>query len=173
VLELGAGTAVAAMAAVRLGAACVAVQELPEVMPHTKGVLSANGCLSAVECIEARWGPDLLASSSLESQERLFDTVVMADVLYHCTDFNDLIASVQRSTRNAPSSFVLVAFEQRRRNLDSFFEAMTGSPIDSSGAAGNSNASFKLDQVFKHCAKNLLSGAECALYLVILKRICT
>jgi predicted nicotinamide N-methyase len=167
VLELGAGTAVAAMAAVRLGAACVAVQELPEVMPHTKTVLSENGCLEAVECIEAKWGPDILASAS---RERPFDVVVMADVLYHCTDFADLIASVQNAMSDAPGSCVVVAFEQRRRNLDSFFEEMTGSYRTHRGAEGDSRAGFSVDKVLKHCAKNNISGAECSLYLVVFKR---
>lgn len=165
VLELGAGTAVAAMAAARLGAARVAVQELPEVLPHTERVLAANGFVDTVERVDARWGADFLPGAAQHS----FDVVVMADVLYHCTDFADLITAIYVASSLESTSYVIVAFEQRRRNLDSFFAEMMAGGEEKEVASRRQ--AFQVKNVYKHCAKNISSGAETILYLVVMQRI--
>lgn len=120
VIELGCGTGLAAMVCSRLGCV-VSVQELSDVLPFTIEAFGANNIV-AHACIGARWGADFVSQAELAGWAHSFDSVVMADVLYHCEDFDDLIASILVCSKR--STTVYVAYEQRRRNLDSFFGSL-------------------------------------------------
>lgn len=53
----------------------------------------------------------------------LFDRIVMADVLYHSVDFSSLLRTVMGCISDKGA--LVVCHEQRRRNLDEFFETLT------------------------------------------------
>jgi predicted nicotinamide N-methyase len=52
-----------------------------------------------------------------------YDRVLMADVLYHVEDFNALINTVVLCIK--PKGVLVLSFEQRRKNLDSFVETLS------------------------------------------------
>lgn len=55
--------------------------------------------------------------------ETRYDRVLMADVLYHVEDFTALIRTVICCIK--PRGVLILSFEQRRKNLDSFVETVT------------------------------------------------
>lgn len=54
--------------------------------------------------------------------QTLYDRVVMADVLYHAEDFSALISTVVHCIK--PKGVLVLVYEQRRKNLDSFVTAL-------------------------------------------------
>lgn len=120
VVELGCGTALASMVCSRLGCQ-VAVQELPEVLESTKCVLAANS-VSVSHAFGVTWGPEFVSVLKTTGMCNYFDNIIMADVLYHCEDFEDLIVSILHCS--AVKCRLYVCFEQRRRNLDAFFSSV-------------------------------------------------
>ncbi len=91
VMELGCGTALAAMVCGRLGCR-IAVQELPDVLPRSSELLASNGIFFVG--FEGRWGPTFVDAIKEANESHNFDNVIMADVLYYCEDFNDLLESI-------------------------------------------------------------------------------
>ncbi|CAM9486615.1 unnamed protein product, partial [Ectocarpus fasciculatus] len=116
VIELGAGSGLAAMVCSRLGCS-VTAQELSEVLPHTKAVFSRNNV--AATFVSATWGCDFIEQVY---NLRPFDNIIMSDVLYHCADFDDLISSIRSCSTIGTK--IYVSFEQRRKNLDDFFDKL-------------------------------------------------
>lgn len=112
-LELGCGSGLAAMVSFRLGC-CVTVQDLPDVLSYTTEVFKNNNVTA--KFVGARWGSELYET---ELKDSAFDYIVMADVLYHCSDFDDLISSIVLCSK--PFTQVYICYEQRRRNLEEFF----------------------------------------------------
>lgn len=88
----------------------------------------------------SEWGKDCAVKMVEENSGNNFDLVIMADVLYHFEDFSSLIETItgccysttnvySKSHDNLESKMlirteVLICFEQRRKNLWAFFEAM-------------------------------------------------
>jgi 2-polyprenyl-3-methyl-5-hydroxy-6-metoxy-1,4-benzoquinol methylase len=120
VMELGCGSGLAAMVSARLDCT-ITVQELPEVLDYTREVFKGNTVSSSF--IGAKWGSDFSAQVDALGLAHSFDYVVMADVLYHCTDFSDLISSIRACAR--PGTKIYICYEQRRKNLDSFFSTVS------------------------------------------------
>jgi predicted nicotinamide N-methyase len=136
VLELGAGTAIASMVCARRGAQ-VTVQELPSVMPHTLRCLSMNGvCPQAAvadewgpRCVRASLFPDVNGCEDTEKPQKeqvnsdisgnAFDYVIMADVFYHEDHFQSLAETITSCVSQYGT--VVIVYEQRRRDLTSFF----------------------------------------------------
>lgn len=54
--------------------------------------------------------------------EGLFDRIIMADVLYHLEDFGPLVRTVMGCI--APKGVLVICYEQRRKNLDPFFNTL-------------------------------------------------
>ena len=52
----------------------------------------------------------------------LFDRIIMADVLYHQEDFGPLVSTVMGCI--APKGVLVVCYEQRRKNLEPFFNTL-------------------------------------------------
>ena len=51
---------------------------------------------------------------------KLFDRIIMADVLYHLEDFLPLISTIMNSV--TLKGIVVICYEQRRKNLNVFFD---------------------------------------------------
>lgn len=62
-------------------------------------------------------------SCTLGDGEGFFDRIIMADVLYHLEDFGPLVSTVIGCI--APKGVLVVCYEQRRKNLDPFFNTLT------------------------------------------------
>lgn len=121
VLELGAGTALAAIASYRRGAS-ICVQELEHVIKHTEHCLRSNNVhdfLLAAHC----WGDEMVQQTT-EGQQRCFDLVVMADVLYHTDDFEVLIKTITECVKSEGGD-VIIFYEERRKNIDTFFDKLS------------------------------------------------
>ena len=119
VLELGCGTAIAAMVCFRLGYR-VAVQDRVSVLHHTAACLRMNDV--SAQIIEGQWGNDFDKRLHCENQICSFDIVIMADVLYHVEDFDNLISTINVCTIQGGK--IYICFEQRRKDLSSFFEKL-------------------------------------------------
>lgn len=136
VLELGAGTAVAAILCAK---SClfdsIVIQDLPEVVPAIIASLDANGLTKNqesrtcsdkyetdevnVQCISCPWGSDCVSmAASIIPHQPFFDLILLADVLYHTEHFDTLLFTV--TSLLAGNGTVLLCFEQRRKDLSQF-----------------------------------------------------
>lgn len=61
-------------------------------------------------------------SCTVSGSEGLFDRIIMADVLYHLEDFGPLVSTVIGCI--APKGVLVVCYEQRRKNLEPFFNTL-------------------------------------------------
>lgn len=93
---------------------------MEHVVPHMRACLASNGA-AEVQVIASRWGAQMVEQVQL-GQPSLFDLVIMADVLYHVEDFTDLLSSILGVVKVGGD--VVVTYEQRRRNVDEFFERL-------------------------------------------------
>lgn len=124
VLELGAGTALAALLCECYQVTRIVAQETEEVLPQLKALLQRQQ--SSVLPVPGLWGEELVAqlrqqsrhdvSSEMDSVFSLFDCILMADVFYHPEHFDALVQTVTGLLQPGSGS-LLVVFEQRRRNL--------------------------------------------------------
>ncbi len=88
-------------------------------LPHTESILSSNN-IAGIVSIGAVWGTELMSLLVEKSLQHSFDLVIMADVLYHCEDFEELIASIRACCKHG--TMIYISFEQRRKQLDIFFQ---------------------------------------------------
>ena len=112
-LELGAGTGLASLVAVRNGAMAVAT-ELDDALPLLIRNIERQ-CFADGEC-EARalrWGADATGTAT-------FDFVVAADCIYEPAVYDDLLRTLSAFSTSATT--ILLCYEQRRRDLGPFFE---------------------------------------------------
>lgn len=61
-------------------------------------------------------------SCTVSDGEGLYDRIIMADVLYHLEDFGLLVSTVMGCI--APKGVLVICYEQRRKNLDPFFNTL-------------------------------------------------
>ena len=61
-------------------------------------------------------------SCAMSDGEGLYDRIIMADVLYHLEDFGPLVSTVMGCI--APKGVLVICYEQRRKNLDPFFNTL-------------------------------------------------
>lgn len=114
VLELGAGTALAALAWHRNAPSdVVVVQELPEVVVTLQQSLLLQEGGSSITCVGGVWGSELLNHPVIS--EVKFDVIMMADVFYHEEHFGELLATTFGALNVGGD--VIAVFEQRRRDL--------------------------------------------------------
>lgn len=130
VLELGAGTAIAGILCDKLGAKCVTLQELEEVVQHTQCCCETNDVRHTTVCLAKEWGGnDCIDALLLTNKGEYFDLIIMADVLYHCTDFLHLVQTILGCSRTSSLQLngnggtdIIICFEKRRADLRDFFE---------------------------------------------------
>lgn len=124
-LELGAGTALAALTWVhgwKSGITdsefgVVVCQETPDVVQKLQKLLVHQPLGDRICTVGGFWGSNLLqqtVDSELLSDKK-FDLVVMADVFYHEEHFEDLLLTI--FSLLASGGDVVIVFEQRRKNL--------------------------------------------------------
>ncbi|KDO26109.1 hypothetical protein SPRG_08470 [Saprolegnia parasitica CBS 223.65] len=116
-VELGAGTALPSIIAARLGANVVAT-DMSDVLPYTNAAIAANttqcDAIQAVELVWGRHGAGLKAIA-----HRACDYIVAADVVYNETYFDALQETLR--ALSSPATRILICFEQRRRDLGTFW----------------------------------------------------
>lgn len=108
VLELGAGTGVAGLAAARQGAE-VFVTDLPEMLPLLAANIGANSLAARAEAMPLRWGNEYDLEAALARGP--FDLVIGTDILYAPERFDDLLATLLELT--APGAQVMLAYPRR------------------------------------------------------------
>lgn len=114
VLELGAGTALAALTWQRSSASdVVVVQELPEVAVSLQQSLLQQAGGSSIACVGGVWGNEFLNHPIIS--EAKFDIIMMADVFYHEEHFGELLATTIGALNVGGD--VIAVFEQRRKDL--------------------------------------------------------
>ncbi len=112
-LELGAGTGLASLVAVRNGARAVAT-ELDDALPLlVRNIERQKFAEGECEARALRWGSDATGAAT-------FDFVVAADCIYEPAVYDDLLRTL--SAFSTPDSRILLCYEQRRRDLGPFFE---------------------------------------------------
>jgi hypothetical protein len=115
VLELGAGTALAGLAAAAVGATVTLTDraEAPQVLANARAAVTRNGLGARCDVAGLSWGrftPTLLA---LTPQ----DLLLGADVLYDSAEFEPLLATVAFLLRNAPPGAAFAtAYQHRSRH---------------------------------------------------------
>ena len=112
------GVGLAAMVASKKGLKQVYVQEVDNIVPHTRSNLQRNNCLD-ITVISAFWGNDLLNECEKLDILSTFDMIIMADVLYHEEHMPELMESILRSM--SPSCKIVICYEQRRKDLNKLF----------------------------------------------------
>jgi predicted nicotinamide N-methyase len=114
VLELGAGTALAALTWQQSAPSdVVVVQELPEVVVSLQQSLLLQAGGSSITCVGGIWGNELLNHPVIS--EVKFDVIMMADVFYHEEHFGELLATTFGALNVGGD--VIAVFEQRRKDL--------------------------------------------------------
>jgi predicted nicotinamide N-methyase len=118
-LEIGAGTALASIVAAKLGSR-VFIQELDEIVPECQLRMEQNEV--SADYVGGLWGEELSQRILSRSQD-WFDLIVMADVLYHPEHFTDLNTTIL--TCSKVGTELIVVYELRRRDLESYFTALS------------------------------------------------
>lgn len=108
VLELGAGTGIAGLAAARQGAD-VLVTDLPEMIPLLSSNIRANKLGARAQALPLRWGDAYDVDEALGHGP--FDMVIGSDILYAPERFDDLLETIVELT--APGAVVLLAYPRR------------------------------------------------------------
>ena len=119
-LELGAGTSLGSIVALRLGGVVV-VQELEEVVAESRKRVEQNE--GAARFVSGRWGSELASKILEESELRSFDWIVMSDVLYQPEHFSDLNSVLVGCSKLGTQ--VVVAHEARRLDLSPYFSSLS------------------------------------------------
>jgi predicted nicotinamide N-methyase len=131
VIELGSGTGLSGIVAARLGASVVVLTELEDALPllernvhrnltgSREGIDNGDGGGDETNVVveELAWGAPLAGKAA--GTLAPFDLILVADCVYVPGLYEDLKATI--TALGAPGSDVLVAFEQRRRDISPFF----------------------------------------------------
>ena len=127
VVELGAGTGLAGLVAHLLGADVVVLTELPDALPllernvsRVASPSSHTGGAGALHVDALSWGGALGPASADHAP---FDVILVADCVYVPDLYPLLVNTIRRLGR--PGTEVLVAFEQRRRDISGFFDLLS------------------------------------------------
>jgi len=160
VLELGAGTALAAILC-RKRSCRVVVQETRFAISHTAECLKMNLC-EDVGLIAANWAEQ---EEFVPVLQEFFgrgesDFVLMADVFYHPEDFPTLLSLVNRSLIRGGS--LVLCFEQRRRRLNELMEELS----HSFGSGQVVKYEIPSDQSYKESIENHDIDDKTCLYLL-------
>jgi 2-polyprenyl-3-methyl-5-hydroxy-6-metoxy-1,4-benzoquinol methylase len=123
VLELGAGSGLAAILCGKMGARQVSVQELPTVIDHTKSCFDMNFICASF--VSDTWGAGCI--EKLKAVSHGFDVIIMADVLYHPEHFEDLALTITSCLLSKGS--IIASYEQRRRDISHFFTFLISSGL--------------------------------------------
>merc|ERR1719247_1623646 len=105
VVELGAGTGVAGLAAARQGADVV-VTDLPEMIPLLSANIRANSLSARAQAMPLHWGDAYDVEAALEHGP--FDMVIGTDILYAPERFDLLLDTIVALT--APGAVVALAY---------------------------------------------------------------
>ena len=89
-------------------------------MLHTKSCCEVNEAMHTT-VLQQTWGLDCAEAILKANHHERCDLIIMADVLYHCTDFLLLIQTIVGCASECESD-VIICYEKRRKNLDYFFE---------------------------------------------------
>ncbi len=112
------GVGLAAMVAAKKGLKQVYVQEVDDIVPHTRSNLQRNNCHD-ITVISALWGNNLLKECAKLDILSKFDMIIMADVLYHEEHMPELMESILHSMSS--SCKIVICYEQRRKDLNKLF----------------------------------------------------
>ncbi len=115
VLELGAGTALAGLAAAAVGATVTITDraEAPQVLANARAAVTRNGLGARCAVVGLSWGRFTPALMALPPQ----DWLLGADVLYDSAEFEPLLATVAFLLRNAPPGAAFAtAYQHRSRH---------------------------------------------------------
>lgn len=128
-LELGAGTALAAMVLAKNSAATttattVCIQERADVLEASLTSCRMNDCdQHIIQGVAGDWGKAGIAMIQAQSGREYFDLLCMADVFYHEEDFPCLCETIFSLLHD--QGHCVVAFEQRRKNLSSMIQSLS------------------------------------------------
>lgn len=118
VLELGAGTCLAGIVGYHLGNS-LCIQELPHVIPWSQECCNQNNTIATY--VGGLWGYDCI-SKITQNNTLKYNYIIMADVLYHSDNFNDLILTIKECCDI--NTNILISYEKRRKTLDDFINKM-------------------------------------------------
>ena len=71
--------------------------------------------------IDEVWGNECREKIESASNHSNFDIVIMADILYHCEDFSELVRTIE-SSYSSGGTDIIICFEKRRRDMKDFFD---------------------------------------------------
>lgn len=129
VIELGAGTGIAGIAAALLGRASVLITDLPGVVPLIQTNIELNLPASSpnppsfCSALAYTWGEDsefLSDGGERKRSDGCFDVILLADVIYEPKYYSSLIKALRKLSH--PNSLILLAHRERHPDAAIFFE---------------------------------------------------